>query len=75
MKDPYIWTDKGYLSTQKSNEIIQRFESDNINKYQGQVGEGEVHLEIKNTCVKSWIVLVKYRVISMKTISFILSKI
>ena len=49
MKDPYIWTDKGYLSTQKSNEIIQRFESDNINKYQGQVGEGEVHLEIKNS--------------------------
>ena len=49
MKDPYIWTDKGYLTTEQSNQIIQLFESDNINKYQGQVGEGEVHLEIKNS--------------------------
>ena len=49
MKDPYIWTDKGYLTTEQSNEIIQLFESDNKNKYQGQIGGGNTDLLVKNS--------------------------
>ena len=40
MNDPYIWTDKGYITTQQSNEIIKRFEYDKIHQYQGEVGSG-----------------------------------
>ena len=55
-KDPFIWIDKGLITTQQSNQIIKRFEDDKVNQYQGTVGmnNGEnatfnVDLSLKNS--------------------------